>query len=101
MCNAPYLLVVKGREERVVHRAPDLDDRPAHVLAEALLVADLLGQRGACHEHDRLAEDLDLEDLAVLLRQALQGLPGVGGADVQEVAYQRESFWLGDWLRHG
>ncbi|KAJ0161128.1 hypothetical protein CTA2_6715 [Colletotrichum tanaceti] len=84
--HAPARLVLKRREERVVHGVPDLDDRPAHVLAEPLLVAQLLGERGARHEDDGLAEHLDLEDLAVLLRQLLEGGPRVLGVHVEYVA---------------
>ncbi|ROV94763.1 hypothetical protein VMCG_08852 [Cytospora schulzeri] len=80
--HAPSLLVIKRRKQRIVHGVPDLHDRPAHPLAEAPLVAELPGQGRARHEDDRVAQHRDLEDLAVALGEALEGVPCVGGVDV-------------------
>lgn len=61
-----------------MHRGADLDNRPAHVLAEARLVAELAGEGGGGNKDDGLAEDGDLKDFTVCFGEALEGEPGVG-----------------------
>ena len=99
--DAPARLLIVRSEQGIVNGVPDLDDRPADVLAEALLVAYLLREGDARDKDNGVAKDLDLEDLAVLLRQLLQRRPRVAGLDVEDVAQDGHARRLGNRLGHG
>src|SRR3954451_19339888 len=101
VCRAPVVLLGLGGEQSVAGEVADLPQRPAELLVEPALVAQLVDQFLRTDDQHLVARQLEAVDRPILAGQFHQAQDAVVGVEVGQVAEDRYRLRLGDGLQRG